>query len=60
MNLETIKKLLVYLSIAFVVISIWTDPAGSAGAAGNFLHSVGGFFSTAITKSSSFLKGLAS
>ncbi len=59
MNLETVKKLVVYLALAFVVISIWTDPAGSAGAAGNFLHSVGGFCSTAITKGSSFLKNLA-
>ena len=59
MNIETIKKLLIYLSIAFVVISIWTDPAGSANAAGAFLNSVGGFCSTAINKSSTFLKGLA-
>jgi hypothetical protein len=59
MNFDTVKKLLVYLSLAFVVISIWTDPAGSASAAGNFLHSVGGFFSTAINKGSAFLKNLA-
>lgn len=59
MNFETGKKLLIYLSLAFVVISIWTDPAGSAGAAGSFFHSVGGFCSTAITKGSSFLKNLA-
>jgi hypothetical protein len=60
MNLETVKKVLIYLSLAFVVVSVWTDPAGSAGAAGDFFHSVGGFFSTAINKSSAFLKNLAS
>ena len=35
------------LFLAFVVVSVWSDPGGSAQAAGNFLHSVGGFFSTA-------------
>ena len=59
MNLDTLKKILVYLSLAFVVVSVWSDPGGSAEAAGNFLHSVGGFFSTAIDKGSAFLKGLA-
>lgn len=59
MNFDTVKKLLVYLALAFVVISMWRDPSGSAGAAGGFLHSVGGFFSSAIDKGSVFLKGLA-
>lgn len=59
MHLDTVKKILVYLALAFVVVSVWRDPAGSANAAGDFLHSVGGFFSTLIDKGSSFLKGLA-
>ena len=59
MNLDTVKKILVYLSLAFVIVSVWSDPSGSAEAAGNFLHSVGGFFSAAIDKGSAFLKGLA-
>ncbi len=59
MHLDTVKKILVYLALAFVVVSVWRDPAGSASAAGDFLHSVGGFFSTLIDKGSSFLKGLA-
>ena len=59
MNFETLKKILTYLSIAFVVISVWTDPQGSVSAAENFLNSVGGFCSTAITKGTVFLKNLA-
>ena len=59
MNFETTKKIITYLSIAFVVISVWTDPQGSVGAAENFLHSVGGFCSTAITRGTVFLKNLA-
>jgi hypothetical protein len=59
MNLDTIKKILIYLALAFVIVSIWTDPAGSAAAAGNFLSSVGTFFSAAVDKGSAFLKGLA-
>jgi hypothetical protein len=59
MSNATIRKTLIYLSAAFVVVSIWRDPAGSANAAGNFLGSVGNFFSTAIDKVSTFLRGLA-
>ncbi len=59
MQFDTIKKLLIYLALAFVVVSVWTDPSGSASAAGTFLHTVGGFFSTAINKGSVFIKGLA-
>lgn len=58
MNNQTLKKLVLYLSVAFVVISIWRDPSGSADAAGEFLGSVGGFFSTLIDKLSEFFKGL--
>ena len=59
MSLETVKKILVYLALTFVVVSVWHDPAGSASVAGEFLHSVGGFFSALIGKGSKFLKGLA-
>lgn len=59
MKTDNLKKILIYLSLAFVIVSVWNDPAGSANAAGDFLSSVGSFFSTAIDKGSSFLKGLA-
>ena len=59
MNLVNVKKVLIYLSLAFVVVSVWRDPAGSADAAGNFLASVGTFFAAVIDKGSVFIKGLA-
>ena len=59
MNLESLKKILIYLALTFVVVSVWHDPSGSAGAAGTFLSSVGSFFSAAIDKGGKFLKGLA-
>ena len=59
MNNATLRKALIYLSVAFVVVSIWRDPAGSADAAGSFLGTVGDFFSTVIDKVSTFLRGLA-
>jgi hypothetical protein len=59
MNNATLRKAIIYLSFAFVVVSVWRDPAGSADAAGNFLGSVGNFFSTVIDKVSTFLRGLA-
>ncbi len=59
MKMDNVKKILIYLSLAFVVVSLWRDPTGSADAAGAFLSSVGSFFSTMIDKGSQFLKGLA-
>ncbi len=59
MKFDTVKKLLIYLSVAFVVVSVWTNPTGSADAAGSFLGSVGDFFSATVDKGSEFLKGLA-
>jgi len=59
MNFDTLKKMLVYLAVVFVVVSVWRDPQGSADAAGAFLGSIGGFCSTLIDKGGQFLKGLA-
>lgn len=58
MNTDNVKKLLIYLSVAFVVVSVWRDPSGSADAAGSFLSSVGSFFGAVIDKGAAFLKGL--
>ena len=55
---DSVKKAIIYLSVAFVIISVWRDPAGSARVAGDFLGTVGGFFSTVIDKVASFIKGL--
>lgn len=53
-----LKQVLLYLIIAFVIVSIWNDPQQSAERAGDFLGSVGSWFVDLIDKSSSFFKGL--
>jgi len=53
-----LKQILIYLVIAFVVVSVWKDPSGSASIAGRFLGNVGNFFVALIDKGSSFIKGL--
>jgi hypothetical protein len=53
-----LKKLLLYLVIAFVIVSIWKDPSGSAKTAGTYLGNVGNFLVALIDKGSSFIKGL--
>lgn len=58
MSFTSMKKALFALSLAFVLVSVWSDPSGSADAASSFLTSVGSFFSTAIDKASAFLRGL--
>jgi hypothetical protein len=56
-NLD-IKKILLYLIIAFVIVSVWKDPSGSAKTAGVYLGNVGHFFVNLIDKGSTFIKGL--
>lgn len=58
MKNDTVKKLLIYLVIAFVVVSIWQNPEGAATAASNFLGSVGAFFSELIERTATFVEGL--
>lgn len=53
-----LKQLLLYLIIAFVIVSIWNNPTGSADRAGDFLGTVGNWLVDLIDKSSSFIKGL--
>jgi hypothetical protein len=55
---DTIKKVLLYLVIAFIVVSIWRSPEDSAHAAGHFLGAVGNFFAALVEKLASFVKGL--
>jgi len=58
LNTDNVKKILIYLAVGFVVVSVWRDPSGSADAAGSFLSSVGSFFAAVIDKGAAFLKGL--
>ena len=55
---DTIKKVLLYLVIAFIVVSIWRSPEESAHAARHFLGAVGNFFAALVEKLASFIKGL--
>jgi hypothetical protein len=53
------KQVLLYLIIAFVIVSVWKDPATSADYAGDFLGQVGGFFKTLYSKIAEFMNGLS-
>ena len=53
-----LKKMFIYLVIAFVVVSIWKDPGSSATTAGSYLGNVGHFLVALIDKGSAFIKGL--
>lgn len=60
MKSDTIKKVALYLIVAFLIVSIWRNPAEAAHAAGHFLASVGDFFATLIEKVATFVSHLAS
>lgn len=55
---DTIKKVALYLIIAFVIVSIWRSPENSAHAAGHFIAAVGGFFADLISKIATFIESL--
>ena len=46
MTFETVKKLGVTVLVLFLLISFWSNPAGSADAFGDFVGEVGGFVVT--------------
>ena len=58
MNNGTIKKVLLWLVIAFIVVNIWQRPEAAADVAGGFLGSVGSFFSALIDRTARFIQGL--
>ena len=60
MTLETVKKMGLAILLMFLLISFWSNPAGSAVAFGDFVADVGGFFSTVISKAAQFVKSLSS
>lgn len=57
-QLKAISRVAFYLLVAFLVIRLWQDPAGSADATANFIGSIGSFFSDAINKLSTFVQSL--
>jgi hypothetical protein len=54
----SLKQGLVYLAIAFVIVSIWNNPDNSSESMGAFLGDVGHFFNTFVDKSAQFIGGL--
>ena len=52
------KQVAMYLIIAFLVVSVWKDPAVSADYAGDFLSLVGRFLVELYRKASQFIEGV--
>ena len=59
MTFVTVRKSLTTVFIMFLVISFWRNPSASAGAFGDFVNDVGGFFSAIIDKTAEFIQALA-
>lgn len=52
------KKAFMGVAAAFLVLSIWNDPSGTATAFADFLGNVGGFLEDALDKVTEFFRGL--
>lgn len=53
-----LKQGLIYLALAFVIMSIWNDPGSSSDSMGSFLGDTGHFFSQALDKGAEFFGDL--
>ena len=51
----TLKRIALYLVIAFVILFIWNDPAGAGDAISAFFSDVGSFFSDLFSKFADFV-----
>jgi len=56
----TLRQVLLWLIIAFIIVFIWNDPAGAGTAIGNFFHDVGSFFTNLFNKFASFISSWSS
>ena len=54
-----LKKVLLYLIVFFVLVSIWNNPTASAHTASLYLVKVGHFFVAVFDRLGAFIKGLA-
>jgi hypothetical protein len=52
------KKALMVTATAFLVLSLWHNPTGTANAFSDFLGNVGGFLEDAIDKFTEFFRSL--
>jgi hypothetical protein len=57
-QIKAITRVLLYLFVAFILIRLWQDPAGSGHAVVDFINGVGSFFSSAVDKLSTFVRSL--
>lgn len=52
------KRALGIIAVAFLVLSMWHNPTGTANAFGDFLGNVGSFLEDAIDKFTEFFRSL--
>jgi hypothetical protein len=52
------KKAVILIAMAFLAMSIWNNPSGTAENFSNFLGDVGGFLEDVIDKGREFFEGL--
>jgi hypothetical protein len=52
------KKAFMVTAAAFLILSMWHNPTGTANAFGDFLGNVGSFLEDAIDKFTEFFRGL--
>jgi hypothetical protein len=55
-----VKTILIYLVIAFVILSIWNSPTTTGNNVGDFLGSVGSWIGDLVDKFGEFVTGLKS
>jgi hypothetical protein len=53
-----LKQVLVYLTIAFVIVTIWNAPDATGHSVGDFLGSVGAWVADVADRVTTFFKGL--
>lgn len=52
------KKAFLFIAAAFLIVSLWQNPTGTANAFGDFLGNVGSFLEDAIDKFTEFFRSL--
>jgi hypothetical protein len=53
-----LRKSLMIVAIAFLALSVWNNPGGTAQSFSSFLGDVGGWVEDAIDKGTEFFRGL--
>ena len=53
-----VKQILIYLVIAFVILSIWNAPTTTGNSVGSFLGSVGSWIGDLIDRFATFITSL--